>query len=112
MFVRVSGSEGRISNSASRNELVSTLNQHWWREVLAIARHISDGLHMEIATVKPETRVKRLKNALRDLLHDEDGAALVEYAILLALIAVVAIFFVTTFGPKVSNKFSEAAANI
>jgi Flp pilus assembly pilin Flp len=66
---------------------------------------------MEIA-VKPETRVTRLKNALRNLLHNEDGAALVEYAILLALIAVVAIFFVTTFGPKVSNKFSEMSAKM
>ena len=54
----------------------------------------------------------RFKNAVRDLLHDEDGAALVEYAILLALIAVVAIFFVTTFGPKVSNKFSEVGAKM
>jgi Flp pilus assembly pilin Flp len=57
---------------------------------------------------QPEIRVKRLKSAFRDLLHNDDGAALVEYAILLALIAVVAIFFVTTFGPKVSNKFSQA----
>lgn len=54
----------------------------------------------------------RLKNALRNLLHNEDGAALVEYAILLSLIAVVAIFFVTSFGPKVSNKFSEMAAKL
>ncbi|HYN80361.1 MAG TPA: Flp family type IVb pilin [Gemmatimonadaceae bacterium] len=54
----------------------------------------------------------RLKTALRNLLHSEDGASLVEYAILLALIAVVAIFFVTTFGPKVSNKFSEVTAKM
>lgn len=62
--------------------------------------------------VKPEPRVTRLKTALRNLLHSEDGASLVEYAILLALIAVVAIFFVTTFGPKVSNKFSEVTAKM
>ena len=62
--------------------------------------------------IKPETRVKRLKAAIRNLVYNEDGAALVEYAILLALIAVVAIFFVTTFGPKVSNKFSQAAASM
>ena len=59
-----------------------------------------------------ETRVTRLKTALRNLLRDEDGAALVEYALLLALVAVVAIFFVTTFGPKVSNKFSEITAKM
>jgi Flp pilus assembly pilin Flp len=67
---------------------------------------------MGIATVKPEPRVRRLKNAFRDLLRNEDGAALVEYAILLALIAVVAIFFINEFGPKVSNKFSEVTAKM
>ena len=56
--------------------------------------------------------MKRLKNIVRDLIYNDDGAALVEYAILLALIAVVAIFFVTTFGPKVSNKFSEVGAKM
>ena len=56
--------------------------------------------------------MRRLKNALRKLIHDEDGASLVEYAILLALIAVVAIFFVNEFGPKVSNKFSEVTAKM
>lgn len=54
----------------------------------------------------------RLKNVLRNLLYNEEGAALVEYAILLALIAVVAIFFVNSFGPKVSNKFSEVTAKM
>jgi pilus assembly protein Flp/PilA len=38
---------------------------------------------------------------------DERGAALVEYALLLALIAVVAIAALTLLGGKVSNKFSE-----
>ncbi len=67
---------------------------------------------MERATAKPETRVTQLKKGLRNLLHDEDGAALVEYALLLCLIAVVCVFFVTSFGPKVSNKFSETAAKL
>jgi pilus assembly protein Flp/PilA len=38
---------------------------------------------------------------------DERGAALVEYALLLALIAVVAIAALTLLGGKVSTKFSE-----
>ena len=38
---------------------------------------------------------------------DETGAALVEYALLLALIAVVAIAALTLLGGKVSNKFSQ-----
>ena len=65
---------------------------------------------MGIVTAEPETRVKRLKQGLRNLLHDEDGAALIEYALLLCLIAVVCVIFITSFGPKVSNKYSEAAA--
>jgi Flp pilus assembly pilin Flp len=56
--------------------------------------------------------VRRLKKALRKLLHNDDAASLVEYALLLVLIGVVAIFFVAQFGPKVSGKFSEAAAQL
>lgn len=40
-------------------------------------------------------------------LRDEDGAALAEYGILVAFIAIVAIVAVTYFGGKVSSKFSE-----
>ena len=38
---------------------------------------------------------------------DEEGAALAEYGILVAFIAIVAIVAVTFFGGKVSSKFSE-----
>ena len=86
------------------------MDEHWWREALAIADFHPDGSRMGIATAEPETRVKRLKDALRNLLHEDDGAALIEYALLLCLIAVVCVFFITSFGPKISNRFSEAAA--
>ena len=49
----------------------------------------------------------QLATAVRRFIHDDDGAALVEYAILVALIAVVAIFFITSMGTKVSEKFSS-----
>ena len=39
--------------------------------------------------------------------EQEEGASLVEYALLVALIAVVAIVAVTAVGTSVSNKFSE-----
>ena len=42
-------------------------------------------------------------------MRDEDGAALAEYGILVAFIAVVAIVAVTFFGGKISSKFSEYA---
>ena len=43
----------------------------------------------------------------RKFFNDEDGAALAEYGILVAFIAIVAIVAVTFFGGKVSGKFSE-----
>ena len=39
-------------------------------------------------------------------LKNEDGAALAEYGILVAFIAIVAITAVTFFGNKISTKFS------
>jgi pilus assembly protein Flp/PilA len=38
---------------------------------------------------------------------DDEGAALAEYGILVAFIAIVAIVAVTFFGSKISAKFSE-----
>jgi pilus assembly protein Flp/PilA len=38
---------------------------------------------------------------------DERGAALVEYALLVALIAVVCIVAITTLGGKAASKFSQ-----
>jgi len=51
--------------------------------------------------------MKNLTTAVRKFIREDDGAALVEYAILVALIAVIAIIFVTSLGKKVSAKFSE-----
>jgi pilus assembly protein Flp/PilA len=50
------------------------------------------------------TRVYLAYAALRDR---EEGQALVEYALLLALIAVVSIAILTTLGGKVSDVFSD-----
>lgn len=54
----------------------------------------------------------RLSCAVRDLLRKDDGAALVEYAVLLALITIVAIFFITAVGTRISAKFSEVSATL
>jgi Flp pilus assembly pilin Flp len=51
--------------------------------------------------------MRRLIDAVRRFAGDEEGAAIVEYAILVALIAIVAILVVATLGNKVSEKFSE-----
>ncbi len=44
--------------------------------------------------------------AARNFFRDEEGAALAEYGILVAFIAIVAITAVTFFGSKISLKFS------
>ena len=44
--------------------------------------------------------------------QDEDGASLVEYALLVALIAVVCIVAVSLIGGNASNKFSQVGSAI
>jgi pilus assembly protein Flp/PilA len=44
--------------------------------------------------------------------NNERGASMVEYAIMVALIAIIAIAAVTTLGRSVSNQFSTTAAQI
>jgi len=54
----------------------------------------------------------RLTRAFRNFVQQDDGAALVEYAILIALIAVICLIVVATVGNKVSEKFSTVAAKL
>ena len=51
----------------------------------------------------------KLQNAVKGFVCNEDGAALAEYGILVAFIAIVAIVAVTFFGSRISAKFSEMA---
>lgn len=51
----------------------------------------------------------RIQLAARRFIKDEEGAALAEYGILVAFIAIVAITAVTFFGSKISAKFSTIA---
>jgi pilus assembly protein Flp/PilA len=53
-----------------------------------------------------------IRNTISKFVREEDGAALVEYALLLALIALVAIVILTKVGGKVSAKFSEIEASL
>ena len=49
---------------------------------------------------------------MRTRLHDEDGASLVEYALLLALIFVVCIAAITLLGNNTGNVLSRAGGSI
>ena len=50
--------------------------------------------------------MRKIKNAVTKFASNEEGAALAEYGILIAFIAIVAIVAVTFFGSKISAKFS------
>ncbi len=55
------------------------------------------------------SKALKLINAVR---KDEEGAALVEYALLVGLIAVVCIVAVTQLGLAVNSKLSTACVNL
>jgi pilus assembly protein Flp/PilA len=53
-----------------------------------------------------------LRDSLEELRTREEGQALVEYALLLALIAVVSIAVLTVLGTKVSHIFSKISSSL
>jgi pilus assembly protein Flp/PilA len=56
-----------------------------------------------------QTYILQLINRFR---RDDEGAALVEYGMLVGLIAVICVVAVTTLGTEVSNAFSTIAASL
>ena len=56
--------------------------------------------------------MERIKLATRRFMHDDEGAALAEYGILIAFIAIAAIVAVTFFGDKIKSKFSQYANSL
>ena len=54
----------------------------------------------------------RLKNAVRKFAADESGATMVEYAIMVALIAVVCIVAVQAVGTNTSATFNGVAGQL
>jgi pilus assembly protein Flp/PilA len=49
---------------------------------------------------------------LKSLVADESGATMVEYGIMVALIAALSILVIKSIGSKVSNAFSSVDANL
>jgi len=50
--------------------------------------------------------------SLKTMIRDEEGATMVEYGLMLALIAVVCIGVVSTLGTKLSGLFSQVGATL
>ena len=51
--------------------------------------------------------VVRLQNAVANLRDREEGQAMVEYALILALVSIAAIVALTTLGTKVTTAFNK-----
>ncbi|HTX60549.1 MAG TPA: Flp family type IVb pilin [Verrucomicrobiae bacterium] len=49
---------------------------------------------------------------LRALVHSDEGATLIEYALVVALIAVVCVLAVTRFGAQTANDLGSAANSV
>jgi pilus assembly protein Flp/PilA len=52
--------------------------------------------------------MRKLLNAVQGFCRDEEGAALVEYAVLLGVMLGVTILVITTLGTSISGKFQAA----
>jgi Flp pilus assembly pilin Flp len=56
--------------------------------------------------------MESLRKGVRRFLREEEVAALAEYGILIAFIAIAAIVAVTFFGDRIKNKFSQYANSL
>jgi len=54
----------------------------------------------------------RLWTAYQSRINEEDGASMVEYALLVALIAVIAIVAVAFLGNNISDKFNDVGTSL
>lgn len=59
-----------------------------------------------------QTYLAGLRDRLSELRQDEDGAALVEYALLVGLMAVAAIAAVGVLSPKLTTAFTNIGAHL
>ena len=53
-----------------------------------------------------------MKSLIKRFIRDEEGATMVEYALMLALIAIVCIVAVTAIGTSANTAFNNAANSI
>src|SRR5579872_3113135 len=68
--------------------------------------------HAASLILECESTDKRLMRVLRDLARDDAAATMVEYAIMVALIAAVCIALISTLGKRVSSAFSSVNGSL
>ncbi|RAK52538.1 Flp family type IVb pilin [Phenylobacterium deserti] len=67
---------------------------------------------MTKAYVAAQVRLTQLKSRLAGLRKDESGAALVEYAMVVGLMAVIAVGVLSTFDDKVTVAFNNIGTQL
>jgi len=67
---------------------------------------------MHVSVRRKGILMRRLISVSKGFLSDESGATMVEYALMVALVAVVAIAGVTTLGTAINTKFASVATSI
>ena len=72
-------------------------------------RSSANGVTLSLALHPKDLLMRKLINRFR---RDDEGAALVEYGMLVGLIAVICVVAVTTLGTEVSTAFSKIAAGL
>jgi pilus assembly protein Flp/PilA len=70
-------------------------------------RSSANGASLSLAPTSKDLLMRKLINRFR---RDDEGAALVEYGMLVGLIAVICVVAVTTLGTEVSSAFSAIAS--
>jgi pilus assembly protein Flp/PilA len=63
-------------------------------------------------TNKQNEEVISMMDMVKKLYNDEEGATMVEYALMVALIAIACIVAVQALGGKVSNKFDQVGNSL
>lgn len=56
--------------------------------------------------------MRKLKTAFVELMQDESGQSMIEYALIAALIGVVAVTFMSNIGTAINSKFSTIASQL
>ena len=56
--------------------------------------------------------MSQLANLVRSFAKEEDGATMVEYGVMVALIAAVCIVIITTLGKQVNTAFTKTSNNL
>ena len=56
--------------------------------------------------------MKKIITQAKDFAREEEGATMVEYGLMVALIAIVCITAITTIGTKLNSVFTEIASDL